>query len=84
MYIFGINIPILELLVILCVVVVVYLIILEFEFRQVKKIVKEFDEEEVKLSHEIRELREAVSDLKEVAERPEVRVPASSELKDEE
>lgn len=80
MYIFGINIPVLELLVILCTVVVVYLIVLEFEFRQQKKIVKEFDEEEVKLSHEIRELREAVKELKEITERPEVRVPASSEV----
>ncbi len=83
MYVFGINIPILELLVILCIVVVVYLVILEFEFRQQKKILKEFDEEEVKLSHEVRELREAVKDLKEITERPEVRVPASSEIEEE-
>ena len=57
MYVFGLNIPILELLVIFCVVVVVYLIILEIEFRQLRKIIKKFDEEEVMLSKEIRELR---------------------------
>ncbi len=66
MYIFGINIPIMELLVIFCLLVVVYLIILEFEFRQQKRILKEFDEEEIKLSHEVRELKEAINDLKEV------------------
>ncbi|MBR9679144.1 MAG: hypothetical protein GON13_02665 [Nanoarchaeota archaeon] len=39
-YIFGIDVPLLELLTILSIVVVVYLIILEFEFRQLKKSVK--------------------------------------------
>jgi len=57
MYIFGLNIPILELLVIFFTVVVVYLIILEMEFRQLRKIIIKFDEEEVMLSKEIRELR---------------------------
>ena len=57
MYIFGLNIPILELLVIFFAVVVVYLIILELEFRQLRKIIVRFDEEEVMLSKEIRELR---------------------------
>lgn len=78
MYLFGIQVPLLELLVIFSIVVVVYLVVLEFEFRQQRKIVKKFDEEEVKLSHEIRELREAIDELKEAArmlkgaaERPE-------------
>lgn len=66
MYILGVNVPIMELLVVFCILVVVYLIVLEFEFRQQKKVLKEFDEEEVKLSHEVRELKEAVNDLKEV------------------
>jgi len=57
MYIFGLNIPILELLVIFFAVVVIYLIILELEFRQLRKIIVRFDEEEVMLSKEIRELR---------------------------
>lgn len=63
MYIFGIQIPILELLVVFCIAVVIYLIVLEFEFRQQKKITKEFDDEEIKLSHEIRELKEAINKL---------------------
>lgn len=67
MYLFGIQVPLLELLVVFCIVVVVYLVVLEFEFKQERKIVKEFDEEEVKLSHEVRELRESINELKEAA-----------------
>ena len=66
MFLFGIEVPILELLVIFCTVVVVYLIILEIEFRQLKSIAKKFDEEEVLLSREMRELRNEISELKEV------------------
>lgn len=66
MYIFGISIPILELLVVFCIVVVIYLVILEIEFRQLKSITKKFDEEEVLLSREMRELRNEISELKEV------------------
>ena len=40
MFIFGIDIPILELLVLFSVVVVIYLIILEFEFRQLRTITR--------------------------------------------
>jgi hypothetical protein len=66
MYIFGIDIPILELLVIFSTVVVVYLIILEFEFRQLRVITRKFDEEELQLSNELRELRKEISNLREV------------------
>jgi len=66
MYIFGIDVPILELLVIFSIVVVIYLIILEFEFRQLRVITKKFDQEELTLSNEMRELRKEVSNLKEV------------------
>lgn len=66
MYIFGIDIPILELLVIFSIVVVIYLIILEFEFRQLRTITRKFDQEEIQLSNEMRELRKEVSNLKDV------------------
>ena len=66
MYIFGIDVPILELLVIFSTVVVVYLVILEFEFRQLRVITRKFDEEELQLSNEMRELRKEVSNLKDV------------------
>ncbi len=66
MYLFGIDIPILELLVVFCTVVVVYLIILEIEFRQLKYIAKKFDEEEVMLSKEMRELRNEIAELRQV------------------
>ena len=66
MYIFGVDIPILELLVIFCIVVVVYLVILEFEFRQLRKITKRFDEEEIALGRSMRDLRDEVSSLRNV------------------
>ncbi len=66
MYIFGIDIPILELLVIFSTVVVVYLVILEFEFRQLRVITRKFDSEELQLSNEMRELRKEVGNLKDI------------------
>lgn len=63
MYIFGIDIPVLELLVIFCIVVVAYLFILELEFRQLRKIVKRFDQEELQFAAEMRELRKAIAEL---------------------
>ena len=66
MFIFGVDVPVLELLVLFSVVVVIYLIILEFEFRQLRTITKKFDEEEVALSRAMRELRDEISGLREV------------------
>jgi len=63
MYIFGIDIPILELLVIFSIVVVAYLVILELEFRQLRRIAKKFDEEELELANEMRELRKEIGEL---------------------
>ena len=64
MFIFGIDIPILELLVIFSTVVVVYLVILEFEFRQLRVITRKFDQEELQLSNELRELRKEITNLR--------------------
>jgi type II secretory pathway component PulM len=69
-YIFGVDIPILELLVIFSTVVVVYLVILEFEFRQLRIITRKFDEEELQLSNELRELRKEISNLREAVKPP--------------
>ncbi len=66
MYVFGIDVPILELLVIFSVVVVIYLIILEIEFRQIRKITRKFDQEEITLAKEMRELKQEITNLKEV------------------
>ncbi|RLJ03593.1 MAG: hypothetical protein DRP11_00180 [Candidatus Aenigmatarchaeota archaeon] len=68
MYLFGIDVPILELLVIFSTVVVVYLIILEIEFRQMRKITQKMDEEELQLSKEVRELRNTIVELKEAVQ----------------
>jgi len=66
MFIFGIDVPILELLVLFSVVVVIYLFILEFEFRQLRTITRKFDEEEIQLGRAMRELKDEVSGLKDV------------------
>jgi type II secretory pathway component PulM len=66
MFIFGMDVPILELLVIFSIVVVIYLIILEFEFRQLRTITRKFDEEEIQLGRAMRELKDEVTALKEV------------------
>ena len=63
-YLFGINIPITELMLLLSLVIIVYLAILEFEFRQIRKITKKFDDEELILTKSIRELRDSVSELR--------------------
>ena len=63
-YLFGINIPITELLLLLSLVIIVYLAILEFEFRQIRKITKKFDDEELILTKSIRELRDSVGELR--------------------
>lgn len=65
MFIFGIDVPILELLVIFSTVVVVYLVILELEFRQLRVITRKFDQEELQLSNEMRELRKEIGNLRE-------------------
>jgi type II secretory pathway component PulM len=66
MFIFGVDVPILELLVVFSIVVVIYLIILEFEFRQLRTITRKFDEEEIQLGRAMRELKDEVTALKDV------------------
>lgn len=68
MYIFGVDVPLLELLVIFSIVVVIYLIILEIEFRQLRRIARAFDEEEVHLGKAMTELKEEISMLREIIE----------------
>ncbi len=77
MFIFGIDVPILELLVIFSTVVVVYLVILEFEFRQLRVITRKFDQEELQLSNEMRELRKEVANLKDVIKTIKGAAPAA-------
>lgn len=64
MYVFGIDVPVLELLVIFSIVVVVYLIILEFEFRQLRIISRKFEDDEIQLGRAMRELKEEIGQLK--------------------
>jgi len=66
MEVFGFLIPIFpELLTIVLGLVVVYLVILELEFRQVRAISNRFSEEETTLEREIKEFRGELNEFKE-------------------
>ena len=63
MYVFGFDIPILELLVVFCIVVVAYLVLLEVEFSQLRKISRKFQDEENYLAKEISMLRDEINKI---------------------
>jgi hypothetical protein len=63
---FGVDVPIIELLVLFSTVVVIYLIIMEFEFRQLRVITRKFDDEEVQLDRAMKELKDEFVALREV------------------
>jgi|GEM_PF-3403370 len=63
-YVFGLNVPLLELLVIFAIAVVVYLVLLEVQFRKVVKIVNKLDVEEKEIEEERKFLERASSKLK--------------------
>ncbi len=66
-YLFGVNLPITELLLFLSAIITVYLVILEYEFREVKGILRKFDDEELILTKTIRELRDSVGELRNIS-----------------
>jgi uncharacterized membrane protein len=59
--IFGITLS--QLVLLLCVVVLLFLFILEIEFRQVRKLAKKMDDEELSMTRDIRELRDSVREM---------------------
>ncbi|MBN2094962.1 MAG: hypothetical protein JW727_02845 [Candidatus Aenigmarchaeota archaeon] len=63
---FGIdlfNIALSKLVLIMCVIVLLFLFVLEAEFRQIRKLAKKMDDEELILSRDLRELRDSVKEL---------------------
>lgn len=68
MYVFGFNLPILELLVVLSLVVVLYLVLLELEFRQLRKIQEAEQNSESLLRTEIQDLKTEIQELKDILE----------------
>ena len=66
-YLFGVNLPITELLLFLSAIITVYLLILEYEFREVRGILRKFDDEELILTKTIRELRDSVGELRNIS-----------------
>lgn len=66
MILFGINlfeVPVTMLILYLCIVAILFLFMLEIEFRQLRKIAKKMDEEDLTLTKELRELKDSVSEL---------------------
>jgi len=55
---FGVSIS--QLIVFLCVVAILFLFILEAEFRQLRRLAKKMDEEELTLAKDLRELKDSV------------------------
>jgi hypothetical protein len=66
MLVFGVDVGLVDLLTIFAGVLVIYLVILEFEFRHVRNITRKFDEEEIQLGRAMRELKDEVSSLRDV------------------
>ncbi len=66
-YLFGVNLPVTELLLFLSAIITVYLLILEYEFREVRGILRKFDDEELILTKTIRELRDSVGELRNIS-----------------
>ncbi|NOQ56131.1 MAG: hypothetical protein GQ477_05000 [Nanohaloarchaea archaeon] len=64
MYIFGISIDLLDFIALFFVILVTYIIILEYEFKQILGIVKKYDDEEMLLGKNIRELKEELKKLR--------------------
>ena len=64
MNVFGVEVGLLEFLALFSLVLVIYLVFLEYEFRQMKRITKRFDEEEFQLNRIMRELKNEVSELR--------------------
>lgn len=66
MNVFGIEVGLLEFLALFSLVLVIYLVFLEYEFRQMKRITRRFDEEEFQLNRIMRDLKNEVSELSRV------------------
>lgn len=57
------NVSLTQLVLFLCVVVLLFLFVLEVEFRQVRRTARDMDDEELTLTRDIRELRDSVRDI---------------------
>ena len=62
-YVFGLNLPLLELLLVFSIGVLIYLVLLEFQFRKIMKIIKKLDKEEREIEGERKELEEETNKL---------------------
>ncbi len=68
MEIFGISVELLDVIFYFCVILVMYFILLEFEFREIRKLTQNFDNEEIQYEKEVRELKEDIARLTKIIE----------------
>ena len=68
MEIFGISVELLDVIFYFCVILVMYFILLELEFREIRKLTKGFDNEEIQYEKEVRELKEDIARLTKLVE----------------
>lgn len=68
MDIFGISVDVLDVMFYFCIVTVAYFVILELEFRELRNITRNFDNEETQIEKEVRELKEEIATLTKIIE----------------
>lgn len=68
MEIFGISVELLDVIFYFCVILVMYFILLEFEFREIRKLTQGLDNEEIQYEKEVRELKEDIARLTKLVE----------------
>ena len=68
MEIFGITMDILDIIFYFFIILVMYFILLEFEFREVRALTRNLDSEELEFEKDMRELKEEISRLTKMIE----------------
>jgi len=68
MEIFGITMDILDIMFYFFIILVMYFILLEFEFREVRALTRNLDSEELQFEKDMRELKEEISRLTKMIE----------------
>lgn len=69
MELFGISLDLLDVIFFFCIVLVIYFILLELEFREIRNLTKTFDNEEMRFEKETRELKDEIAHLTNIIEK---------------
>jgi len=68
MEIFGVTLDVLDVIFYFFIILVMYFILLEFEFREVRALTRNLDGEELQYEKDLRELKEEISRLTKIIE----------------